>query len=142
VASVARRSSSILVFVKKYDNAERLESRLPRVILDIALLKLPLYYIYVCERVGTLCDSTFHMWLTQRGDKLLIIHGELHFNGVYSPPSESTVRKLAEHGVERAVQLCRELNCSGIELASRTALLVEVVEPLLSKYANSRFDQK
>jgi hypothetical protein len=140
VTSVVRRSD-ILVFVKRCADIDRLHSHLPRVILDVASLKLPLYYIYVCERVGTFCDSTFHMWLTQRGDKLLIIHGELHFYGVYSPPSENTIRRLVEHGVEKATGLCKELNCRGIELASRSAFFVEVLEPVLSKY-NSVFDQK
>jgi hypothetical protein len=135
------RRDNIVVFARKYDSISKFRVDLPRVILDTASLNLPIYHIYVCERVGTFCDSTFHMWLARRGDKLSVIHGELHFHGVYSPLRESTVRKLAEHGVEAAARICGELDCKGIELGSRSLLLVELVEPLIIKY-NSLFDRK
>ena len=135
------RRGDIVVFVKRHVNIDKFRNDLPRVILDAASLKLPLYHISVCERVGTFCDSIFHMWLAQRGDKLSVIHGELHFYGVYSPLRESTVRRLAEHGIEQAVRLCGELDCRGIELGSRYAFLVEVLEPLLNKY-NSLLDPR
>jgi hypothetical protein len=135
------RRGNILVFVKKYDSISKFYNILPRVILDIASMQIPLYHIYVCERVGTFCDSTFHMWLARRGDKLSVIHGELRFYGVYTPLRESNIRRLAEHGFEEVVRICRELGCKGIELGYRSAFLVEMLEPLLSK-CNPSLDQK
>jgi hypothetical protein len=135
------RRGNILVFVKKYDSISKFYDILPRVILDAASMQIPLYHIYVCERVGTFCDSTFHIWLARKGDKLSIIHGELRFYGVYSPLRESNIRRLAEHGFEEVIHICTELHCNGIELGSRYAFLVEILEPLLNKL-NSNLDQK